>query len=94
MKFEWDETKNQANKRKHKISFELACKVFDDPNHRTEFDRDINGEERWHALGLVYNLVIIMVVHTFRRNGEEEIIRIISARKADARERRQYEEQL
>ena len=58
MKFEWDETKNRKNKQKHKIGFELACKVFDDPHHLTEFDREIDGEERWYALGMVFNLVI------------------------------------
>ena len=92
MRYEWDERKNHANKRKHKVSFELACRVFDDPLHRTEFDREVDGEERWHALGAVAGMVILVVVHTYRRANNDESIRIISARKADARERRQYEE--
>lgn len=45
MKFEWDMDKNRANKQKYKVSFELACTVFEDPFHRTEFDREIDGEE-------------------------------------------------
>ena len=92
MKFEWDKDKNRANKQKHKVSFELACTVFDDPFHRTEFDREIDGEERWHALGLARGIVVMLVVHTYRLHDGEEYIRIISARKANAEERSYYEE--
>jgi uncharacterized DUF497 family protein len=48
MEFEWDERKDWANQAKHKISFELACLVFEDPLHLVKFDRVIDGEERRH----------------------------------------------
>jgi uncharacterized DUF497 family protein len=50
--FEWDESKAAANRRKHKISFENAMRVFDDPHSVSEPDRIVDGELRWQALGL------------------------------------------
>ena len=93
MQYEWDEHKNQLNQRKHKVSFELACRVFDDPLHLTKFDCVVDGEERWHALGNALGTVLLLVVHTYRLRDGEEIIRIISARKATVHERRQYEDE-
>ena len=84
--------KNRINQRKHRLSFELARKVFDDPLHLTKFDRFVDGEERWHTLGTALGIVLILVVHTYRSKNGEEIIRIISARKATSHERRQYEQ--
>lgn len=91
MEFEWDQRKNEANYAKHGISFELASKVFDDPLIVYIFDRVVDGEERWHAVGKVGNLPVLVVVHTYR-GKEEEIIRIISARQASSHERRRYEQ--
>jgi hypothetical protein len=47
VRFDWDEAKNRQNRRKHGVDFEVAALVFDDPNHRSEQDRFVNGEERW-----------------------------------------------
>ncbi|MBR4605403.1 MAG: BrnT family toxin [Lachnospiraceae bacterium] len=91
MKFEWDENKNRINYAKHGVSFEVASKVFNDPLAAYIFDRIVDGEERWHAVGKIDNLPLIVVVHTYRNENNEEIIRIISARKATQHERRQYE---
>ena len=93
MEFEWDQRKNQANYAKHKINFELARKVFDDPLAAFRFDRVVNGEERWLAVGKALQLHVLVVVHTCRSHADQEVIRIISARRATSRERRLYEEE-
>jgi uncharacterized DUF497 family protein len=87
MKFNWDENKNKKNKQKHKISFELAKQVFDDRHLLSWLDGEYENEERWINLGCIDGLVVIIVVHTFRRyRNEQEIIRIISARKSTKKE--------
>jgi uncharacterized DUF497 family protein len=84
-------TKDGANRRKHGVSFETAVKAFDDPDAVSYLDRVVDGEERWHTLGLVGGVVILLVVHTIEeQNGEEEVC-IVSARKASSRERDRYE---
>ena len=92
MKFEWNEDKSRANYAKHGISFEVACKVFDDPLVAYLFDRIVDGEERWHAVGKVLTLPLLVVAHTWRDRNGEEIVRIISARQASSHERRRYEQ--
>jgi uncharacterized protein len=86
--FEWDDAKAEANRRKHKISFHAASRVFDDPLvlivHDTGEDY---GEDRFLATGLVED-VLIAVAYTER--GDR--FRIISARKANADERRAYDQ--
>ena len=47
----WDEAKNRSNRKDHKVSFETAVRVFDDPFHLSEQDRVEDGEERWQTLG-------------------------------------------
>ncbi len=76
MTFEWDENKNKANKKKHGISFEVAVRVFCDPNVIVVPDPE-SREDRWNAIGFVGAL--LFVVYTERDNDR---IRIISARKA------------
>ncbi len=93
MKIEWDDQKNLLNYTKHKVSFELACQVFDDPLHLVKFDRVVDGEERWHAMGSVMGRHVLVVVHTYRNQEDEEILRIISARRASSHERRHYEQE-
>ena len=85
--------KSESNLAKHGISFELASKVFDDPLALSRQERVVAGEERWHTLGSVGSLNIILVAHAYRdeENGEE-IVRIISARMATKHERRAYEQ--
>ncbi len=92
MRVEWDERKNRTNRRKHGVSFELAQEVFDDPLALSKLDRVEAGEERWRTLGMVEGIVLLLVTHTVRDDHGEEVIRIISARKATAHERRHYEQ--
>ena len=91
-RFEWDETKDRANRTKHGFGFRIAARVFADPNLVLMEDRvDEEGEQRWHALGMVGGRSLLVVVHVYREaeNGEE-IIRIISAREANKHEGRVY----
>lgn len=74
--------------------FELAQLVWTDIDHIIVFDRYENGEERWHAIGLVRGVLIITVVHTFPNTEDDELVRIISARKATTAERKRYEARL
>jgi uncharacterized protein len=90
VQFTWDERKNRENRRKHKVSFETAASVFDDPHHVSTEDREVDGEARWQTIGMVRGIQILLVAHTVSEWGEEEIIRIISARKATPQERRTY----
>lgn len=66
--------------------------VFDDPHFVMLQDRDVDGEERWHTIGLVGDVMFLLVVHTLGSEHDEEIVRIISARETTARERRLYED--
>jgi hypothetical protein len=92
MRFEWDEVKSGRNLAKHRISFETASLVFEDPHVLVRPDRVVVGEERWQAIGLIGGAVIVLLAHTYREEDEEEVVRIISARKAAASERKAYEE--
>ena len=92
MRFEWDARKSRANKAKHGVSFELATLVFADP-HAVSLPDDCRTEERWLTIGLIRGILVLAVVHTAEGQGDEEIIRIISARKATRREREEYEDQ-
>ncbi len=93
LRFEWDENKNKININKHKISFEEAKSVFtdeyaiifDDPDHSLY-------EERFLIIGSTTNSKVCIVSHCYREN--EEVIRIISARRATNTERNYYEDNL
>lgn len=90
MKFEWDPQKARANLRKHRVSFEEAARVFLDPYRIETFDgREDYGEDRWKTVGLV-EPALLAVVYTVR--GESDVIRLLSARKADSHEQTQYRE--
>jgi uncharacterized DUF497 family protein len=86
VRFEWDEAKNRQNRRKHGVDFEVAVLVFDDPNHVSEQDRFVNGEERWQTTGLVDELLLVCC-HTW---PQEDLIRVISARRASRKEGTRY----
>lgn len=90
--FEWDEAKARSNERKHGVRFEDAMLVFADPYALTDQDRIEGGEFRWQTLGLVGGFVLLLVAHTVRTEDQDEIIRIISARKAVRKERLRYDE--
>ena len=91
IRFEWDRAKNDANRSKHGIDFESAMLVFEDPLCVTFVERVADGEPRWHAIGSIMDIITVVVVHTYREEGSDEIIRIISARRATSHERRLYE---
>lgn len=87
--FEWDELKAQENLKKHGVDFQEAATVFSDPFSITIHDADHSiDENRFIDLGTSDKRRILIVVYTERGNN----IRIISCRKATARERRDYEE--
>ena len=90
-RFEWDRLKAESNKAEHGIRFETAALVFDDRYVRTKASGDEHGEIRWRSAGEVRGSLII-VTHTTREEGDIEVIRIISARKATRSERRDFEE--
>ncbi len=89
IRFEWDAEKNTWNQRKHGISFEEAQSVFVDENALMIHDPDHSGEEdRFILLGLSANIRLLVVCHCYREN--DEVIRIISARKATRSEQKRY----
>ncbi len=89
--FEWDLEKARINLLKHGVAFEDAVLVWSDPLHLIRFDRSEGGEDRWHALGLAAGIVLLVVVHTYP-GSNDEVIRLVSARRATRRERRVYED--
>ncbi|MEX2157465.1 MAG: BrnT family toxin [Gemmatimonadales bacterium] len=90
LRFEWDPTKDQANRRKHKVSFQEAESVFADEHARLLDDPEHSeDEERFILLGLSSRFRVLVVVHTHR--GDEDVIRIISARRASKAERTYYD---
>ncbi len=94
MRFEWSEEKNKSNLRKHGVGFDVAQLVFDDPFAITQ--RDIvheDEEERFLTLGSIGQGAVLLVVHlSFEDPDSDLVTRIISARAASAREKRNYEE--
>jgi hypothetical protein len=92
--FEWDENKARENLRKHKVGFEEAKTIFNDPVLITFPDEShSDDEERYISIGLSAKRRVLLAVHTERvQNGDTLIIRLINCRKATAGERRIYEE--
>ena len=89
LRFEWDERKNRTNKKKHGVSFEEAEGVFSDERALLLSDPDHSGlEDRFVLLGLSANLRTLVVCHCYRK--QDEVVRIISARKASRSERNRY----
>jgi uncharacterized DUF497 family protein len=87
MDFEWDEAKQQSNRKKHGIDFKTAAKIFLDP-YLIEFDEpDASGELRCNLIGLVDSRMLFV---TYTMRGD--VIRIISARGAEPHEKRKYHE--
>jgi uncharacterized DUF497 family protein len=90
MRFEWDETKNHLNIKKHGISFEEAQTVFLDDDAIRFYDPDHSeDEDRFIMLGISFKLRALIVCHCYRES--DRVIRIISARKATRTEIKQYE---
>jgi uncharacterized DUF497 family protein len=89
LRFEWDPKKAASNLRKHKVSFEGAQTVFSDERALLINDPDHSEEEeRFVLLGLSSTMRLLVVVHCYR--AADNVIRLISARKADAHERSLY----
>ncbi|MCI0655132.1 MAG: BrnT family toxin [Methylococcaceae bacterium] len=89
LRFEWDANKDKSNVKKHGVAFEEARVAFYDENAIQFYDPDHSKEEhRFILLGLSFKPQVLVVCHCFTEN--ETIIRIISARKADKDEEREY----
>jgi len=85
-RFEWDENKNALNWMKHGILFEDAAIIFNDPMRVDIYDHKHSlFEDRWKTIGL-YGCDVLSVIYTMRN----DIIRIISARKADKKGEEEY----
>jgi len=95
IRFEWDNAKARANRRKHGVSFEIARHVFEDPDALVEQDRIEGGELRWQTIGMIEGALLLLVAHTvaFGDDEPDETVRIISARRANRRERKRYEKE-
>ena len=89
LNFEWDAHKAAANAKKHGVSFEEAKSVFVDERAKLISDPDHSeDEDRFVLLGLSWALRLLLVCHCYR--GDGNVIRIISARKASAKESKSY----
>jgi len=93
MRIVWDQNKNRSNRAKHKVSFEVASLVFEDPLHLSRIDRIVDGEVRWQTIGMVGGVLQLLVAHTGEDTDGEMDVRIISARKAATHERKRYEKE-
>jgi uncharacterized DUF497 family protein len=89
VRFEWDDEKNKENIRKHELDFADAWEIFDAPMLTNLDTREDYGEDRWIGIGFLKNFVVV-VVYT----ESEDVIRIISLRKALKHERTRFEEAL
>ena len=93
MLFIWDPGKASSNLKKHGIAFELASSVLSDPFHLSILERKTKTEQRWVTVGRSADLSTLVVIHLYlEESAENEIVRIISARRATKKEKRQYEE--
>jgi uncharacterized DUF497 family protein len=96
-RFEWDPAKATANLLKHGISFDIAVRAFADPFALSRQASIEGGELRWQTLGVVEGYLLLLIAHTTWEEVEGgqpvEVIRIISARAADRKERKRYEQE-
>lgn len=94
MRFEWDQSKDEANQKKHDVSFAEAKEVFGDPLHLAILDHRFSYfEERWITIGQTKTRRVVVAANLYFDDEGEEVVRIISAREATPREKRQYEGQ-
>lgn len=93
LRFDWDPAKAATNRRKHGVGFDEAATVFYDENALLLDDPDHSeAEDRFLLLGLSVRLRTLVVCHCYR--VAEDVIRIISARRADRSEREEYHRRL
>ena len=90
--FDWDPKKAKSNRVNHRVTFEEAATVFQDPQMLTLYDgKHSADEDRWITLGISAAGRVLVVNHTFKSNSTDHIpVRIISSRKATIREQREY----
>ncbi len=89
IRFVWDPKKAEANQRKHGVSFDEACSVFYDEDAQLKADPDHSqDEDRFILLGQSAKMRVLIVCHCYRES--DDLIRIISARRATKNERRSY----
>lgn len=89
MEFEWDDAKADTNREKHRVDFNLAAQVFFDPDRIEKYDAGHDADEdRWVTIGMAASAVLV-VVYTVR-GITEDVIRLISARKANQHEQKRY----
>jgi len=91
MELTWDEKKNEQNIRKHGFDFAEAKQVFDSVLISSLDDSQDYGEDRWIAIGMLQNGTVVVVVFT---EEENDIIRMISMRKASKNEKERYEKEI
>lgn len=95
MQFDWNMLKADANRRKHRVSFEEACTIFADRSILTMHDEGHSAhEDRWVSMAISSAGRVLVVVHTWPELDQlgDELLRIISARRADKEEQRVYRE--
>jgi uncharacterized protein len=88
--FEWDEEKNRSNIRKHGVGFQTAIRIFEGSVLSWVDERAGYGEMRYHTIGQIEGIAFLAVIHTDRAGRT----RIISARLANRRERKRYDEEI
>lgn len=88
LRFEWNDTKSAENRRMHRVSFEEAQSVFYD-DWAVLIEDEAEDEERFVLIGTSARLRVLVVSHTYR--ARDQVIRLISARRADRSERKTYE---
>ena len=92
MRFEWDAVKDKINIKKHGLAFFNVISIFMDPNIITVYDDEHSAmdEDRWISIGRTDHGVVCLVCHTYNLSDDFQTVRIISARKADKDEEKQY----
>jgi uncharacterized protein len=90
--FAWDSEKAKSNLRKHGIAFEDSVRAFADPHLISDIESHVDGEDRWRTIAMLDGSIVVFIIHTISDLSDTEVIRIISARRADRKERRYYEE--
>jgi len=92
MRFEWDPAKARSNQGKHHVSFDDAMLVFEDPYALFEQDRTGPAGSCAGRRSPGWRVLLLLVVHTAREARRDEVIRLISARRATRKERNRYEQ--
>jgi uncharacterized DUF497 family protein len=92
-RFTWDAAKARRNRRLHGVSFRVAAGIFADPFIVVQENIEDDSEQRYHAIGMTGSTALLLVVFVDRSEADLEIIRIVSARKANDYEQSAYQDQ-